>query len=400
MDYSNNQETRKYKYYLVCVVVALLFIVGWFAWKWQVNRDASNNLALNSSSDYIIPGVPSINIFNHQGDLSYIFPSDTTAGAVSVLEYWNPGANNFVEISSFIYAEKEKTGEAIRKLIDAQYKNKYTFKREKLSINDLKKYINPKVKTPLLLFFPLDKDQAVNINFHPLSVLIGIKESEKKIVFHNYYFGNNYEMSFADFEKSWERMRPDERNAFYVIQPVDIDERLKEISSRKMAEYPDRIRVMKEFNSLVANFAISRVMSSTNQNYLAMEYILRVKSDPRFEKEVHNAYKTELYFILANAYLKKGELDSAKENALRSVELNHDLNKPLWDWPGMEIQGNKSGNTGEYSDPYRILGDVYLQTNEFELARQNYEKALAIRPDNAAALSGIDIANAKLSTNK
>lgn len=399
MDYLTSQTTNKKKYYLIgsIIIFLLLGVTVWFGWK--VKEVGFSSIKSTSNYDYVIPGVPAINLFNHQGNLSYISPSDTVASTVSILEYWNPGANNFVEISSFLRAEKDKNGETIRRLLDGFYKNEYNFKREHLNINELKKYINSEVKTPLLIFFPLDKEQPSEVTFHPLTVVIGIKESEKKIVLHNFYLGNNYEISFADFEKSWESMRIDERDAYYVIQPIELKEKLKEVSSRKVNQYPARIRVMDDFSGLLADYAVSRAMRTFGENDLSMEYALKVKNDPRFEKEIHTFYKMEIHGLLASSYFKKDDLESAKQNALLAMEMNHDLNKPFKDWPGIENPGSRVGEVNKSSEPYKLLGDIYLRTNELDLAKQNYEKALEIRPtNNQEASLGLQLVNLKTSS--
>ena len=47
------------------------------------------------------------------------------------------------------------------------------------------------------------------MTYHPATLLIGIEDSQKKVVLQDYWFGNNYEVSFDDFNKLWEEMRPD-----------------------------------------------------------------------------------------------------------------------------------------------------------------------------------------------
>jgi tetratricopeptide (TPR) repeat protein len=381
----------KTKYYIIGIIVVILFlsIVGWFAWK-------SGSSGSGSNYDYVIPGVTPVNVFNHQGNLSNLNLSDTVSSIASVLEYWNPGANNFVEISYFIKSEKVKNGDSIRRLLDGFYKDKYVFKREQLSIDELKQYINPKVKTPLLLFFPLSKDQPAEITFHPLTVLIGIKESEQMLVLHDFFLGNNYEISFTDFEKSWESMRSDERNAYYIIQPVELKKKLVEINSRKTEPYPIRTEVMDDFGGLIANYAISRAMEANGNVVSAMDYALKVKDDPRFQDELHPFYKMGTYLILTSINLRRGDIDLAKQFALSAVEFDHDLDKPYKNWPGIEMNGNAVGVIGEDSAAYRLLGDAYFQNNEPELAKQSYKKALSIKPLDKDASAHLDLVNSKL----
>lgn len=397
MEYSNPQVANNKKYYLIGlgVILFLTVIAVWFFWK-QQGKEFSQT---TPSYDYVIPGVPAINLFNHQGDLSYISFGDISASTTAVLEYWNPGENNFVEISNFFNTGKALiNGDRIKQFIDNSYEGKYTFRREHLGVNELKKFINSETKTPLLFFFPLDKNQALEVSFHPLMILIGIKESEQKLVMHNYYLGNNYEMSFADFEKSWQRMRPDERDAYYVLQPVDLSSKLKEISSRKMDGYPARISVMDEFSGLLTDYAIGRAMNYTGNFYLALGYSQKAQNDPRFQDAIHPFYKMGIYYFLTNIYLKQGDLEAAKQTALLSVEADRDLNKPFNDWPGVEIRGNRLDNVGELSDPHRVLGDIYVQTNELDLAKQCYEKALEIKPNNTEASKGLELISNKSST--
>ncbi|HLM84117.1 MAG TPA: hypothetical protein VK254_02835 [Candidatus Bathyarchaeia archaeon] len=340
--------------------------------------------------DYVIPGVPYIGSFNHVGDFSQL---DTlTSETVAALEiYWYPGEKNNADISLFfnkISSEKPLFGakDVSDYFVQA---GKYSAKIEHLQLDALKKYINPDARTPLLVFLALDADQPIENIYSPTALVIGIKESEQKLVLHDPWAGNNFEISFDEFNKRMERMRPEWRNNYIVVQPTDFKNKLKEMKSRSFAPYPARTQTMEKTLDMFRNYALGWGADQAGQFDSAIGYFQKAKNDPRYEEYFPPAFKVYLTAYLAEAYSRKKDLDNATKYAAESISLDHDLDKPFKDWPGYELRSNAAEHFGEITIPYRVQGDIYLAMKNFQKAKESYARALVIRPGNPLAKRGL-----------
>lgn len=388
----NNSNKPKLKYLLLSAV--LILCLGVLVWYLFTQPSG------NSFQDYTIPGVPYIGIYNHSGELSNL-SGDTASAVASILEYWNPEKNNLVGINQAIMS---RTGiligeNTVMNLIRNDYGN-YKVEKVKIEINEIKKYINPKIKTPLFLFLPIDKDQPLIITYYPATVLIGIKESEQKLVFHNYWLGNNYEVTYDDFNKLQERMRPDERNFYLVIQPKNLKEKIREINQRTTSSYPERTSIMKEAEAMFKNYAIERGANILSLNEVAIDYSLKVINDSNFEFYFPPYSKVRVLYELGELLLKQKDYPNALNYTNKAIELNQDLDKPFKDWPGYEIRSNKPDIIDRISGPYRVLGDIYKGLEDFSKSKEAYEKALEINPFNSGAVRNLQLVELELAKKK
>jgi len=389
-------SNKKSKLYLVGVVILLFFIIGGGLWYWFKTQIYQKTQIENKKIDYIIPGVPYIGIYNHKDLFSHII-GDTASAVASILEYWNPGKNNLVEISR---AFRPRSGvligdNSIINFINKTYSD-YNVERVNISIDEIKNYINPSSRTPLFLFLAIDRNQPLNVTYHPATVLIGIKESEKKLIFHNYWLGNNYEISYDEFNELWGRMRPDERNTYLVIRPKNLTEKLKELTSRETISYPQRSSIMEKAVNIFKNYAIGVGGNHLGLNNLAIDYFSRVIKDSNFEAYFPPYYKVMVLYQLGELFLKQKDYSNALNYTNKAIELNQNLDKPFKDWPGYEVRSNKPDIIDRISGPYRVLGDIEKELKDFKKAKEAYEKALEIQPTNSAARRGLSSVNLEL----
>ncbi len=379
--------------FLGVIILALIVFFAWNHWRTK-NMIQENPLA--QKIDYIIPGVPYYGIYNHKESASFL-STDKPAAIASVLEYWNPGKNNFQTIDQFFpnlverkEFDKPRSWDEIKNFVNSQ--GNYVTEIEELIIDDLKKYVNPKTKTPVIITLAIDQNQPVNIPYYTMKVLIGIKESEQKLVFHDFWFGNNYELTYDEFNKLAEKTNPRFKNKYLVIQPKDINNKLKEINNASNTNSldPKRTQLTNINSQMLLNYILgSAVLKYGLPSRMAIDYSEKVKNEASFESSFPPIFKTLLFFRLAQAYLALDDLDNALAAALKSVELNHDLDKPSGDWPGYEIAYNSASNKGQLSNSYRILGDVFNKRGAPEEAKYNYQKALEIYPENQLAQEGL-----------
>ena len=366
-------ESRKIK---LSMIVALILAASLGVVLFGLSK---NKNPIAGKIGYVIPGVPYFSVHNHTGK-NIVVMGDTVSAVLSIQEYWNPGKNNYVETYRSIKTGAIfVTGESIRSFFT---RAGYAVKEVHLENNELKTYINDSAKTPLFAFLSVDENQSEKDLYHPAVVVIGVKESEQKVIVHDFWLGNNYEISFSDFDQRWSRMRPDEQKNYIIIQPQNLKSALTELGTRKIENYPKRTMTMDRTMGMLKNYALGFGSGDlSNLNSEALDYFSRVEKDSGFKEELPPFFRVMTYYELASAYLKARKFDSALEYALKAVDANHDLDKPSNDWPGYERELGLVN--GELSDPWIALGNVYLETKNYQKAKEAYAKSLQIAPDNS-----------------
>ncbi len=356
---------------MMAIAIVLAVLVGVALFGLYKSRKAAT-----AKVDYEIAGVPYFGRLNHTGQ-NKVISGDTVSAAISILEYWNPGQNNFVETNRSMSAgQKFITGESVRNFFTQAG---YVAKEVHLENNELKQYINSDSKTPLFAFLSVDGSQPKNDAYHPAEVIIGVKESEEKVVMHDYWLGNNYEISFAELDQRWGQMRKDEQKKYIIIQPQNLSEKLAELKTRKIEDYSRRTVTMEKSAEMLKNYTLGVGEEMSNLNLQAKDYFLKVEEDPNFNTYLPPYFKVMTYYHLAKSSLAINDLDLASVYAQKAVDIDHDLNKPSNDWPGFEddLTMNVSG---ELSYPWAVLGDVSLATKNYPKAKEAYEKALQLEP--------------------
>ncbi|MFA7319312.1 MAG: tetratricopeptide repeat protein [Parcubacteria group bacterium] len=343
--------------------------------------------AVSTKNAYLISGVPFYGVHNHF-DRSLSVPVNSVA---SIMEYWEPGRSSSSDMQEVI---SKQQGGAMNEVVSFFSRRDFSAKVLKLPLTDLKKYINPEVKTPLLLFLPISVDQPAALAYAPSAVMIGLDEKEQKLTFHNYWLGNNYEMSFDEFNQLENKLRPDQRDMYIVVQPKDLDEKLKGISGRKTENYPARTEIMRNGEQMFKDYAVGSGGAYESKMFdVALDFLSRVEKSPNFNEFFPPYMKTMLYSKMASAYIGENNFDSALVYAQKAAAIDQDLDQPFKDWSGMKINW-RAGSQSQLSDPYSLLGDIYRQQKDFQKAEENYVKALSIAPSSATAKNGMEIINA------
>ncbi len=381
----DSRKTFRWVAAAVLVLAVLAAGIFWMLWGKKQN-------IFSGPVNYTIPGVPYIGIHNHTGKFNGLF-ADKDSAIVSVLEYWKPGENDLKKIRQAV-ARKERTVPEMANFVNGMSGMKAELKA--LKLDELRGFVSFQGKTPLMAFFALDENQPAEMRYYPARVLIGIKESEKRLIFHDYWLGNNYEITFDAYNKLLEKTPPALRNKYLVIQPVDLKNKLKEIKKRQISTYPARTEIMDKAEQMFKNYALAWDPHDSGQYDLAINYFSKVLGNPKFEEFFPPEYKVRAYSELAEMQLGKNDLENALKNVQKAVEMNHDLDKPFGDWPGYELGGNAPGRLGEITVPFRVAGDIYMRMNNFEKAKENYAQALVIKPTNSKAKAGLAAAEAAL----
>lgn len=377
-------KIRENKLFVGISLVIILFIVIISFWSVKNYKTLISNKLDIMNSAYIIPGVPYYGVHNHFAG----YLEGNTNSVFSVIEYWNPG------LIESLKAKKNNLYVGNLSEVSTIFgKENFTAQTIKLSLSDLKKYINPEIKTPLLLSLPISVDQPITVKYYPLTLLIGINEKEQKLIFHNYWLGNNYEISYNEFNQLENSLPISQRNLYVVIQPTNLNEKLKEISQRKIEAYPARTSIMQNGEQMLKYYAIGSGAYGLKMNNIAREYLLKSENDTNFDEYLPPFFKTWMDNAIGQIYYDENDLDNALLYAQKAVAENHDLNQPFKDWLGIELDW-RSGDETRFSSSYNLLGDLYRAKKDFQKAKDSYTEALRITPDSLRAKHGMEIITA------
>jgi tetratricopeptide (TPR) repeat protein len=371
-------SSNKKRYFILALLFVLILAVigGYLVFK--------KGIITYEQTNYVIPGVPYISQYNHTGKYGYVGHDPFASSTSMILEYWNPGKNDFDEIRrAFLLSGAEKGNGNLDNMgsIISDLGNLSVVKK-KLEIKDFNKYINPQVKTPLLLFLPLSEDQSADNVYYPATLLIGMNDSEKKLTFHSYWYGNNFEMSYDEFNKLRDIMSSNSNGKDYylVVQPKNLQDSLNKIQNRTADAYPARTRVMNGMEGMMKNYGIGYGHYLLHQYPQARDYFSRVENSAEFNDICPNFLKVQLYYYIGDINLKRKDFEQALYYAKKGIDIDYDLDKPFLDWPGYESTMNLPNKYGIDSRPYELAGDIYLGKNMEKEAQDSYRQALEISP--------------------
>lgn len=371
---STPSEKNRFIKPIVGFLLAMVFFIGIVLF-W-INRERKIS--------YTIPGVPYYNVWNHRGEAAY-FSGETAAAIFSVLDYWSPGITKPAETDKFFKIERKAGGsvdiEDIKRYVDSIAKDQYIVQPVVLKQNEIKQYVNSEIKTPLLVYLPISEEQPADLAYYPVGVVIGVNEIEGKITVHDFWLGNNREISFDELGNFWERKQPNQRNMYFVIQPKNLKEALEKIKKKEIRPYPIRTTLMVGNEVMIKNYVLG-IGAQTALNYdLASSFFSKIESDPAFQSNFIPVLKVQVLSRLSAIKLQNKDLAGALSYAEKAVELDHDIDKPLDNgWLGYEYVRVDKANQGKSPDPYRVLGNVYKAMGENEKAIDAYKKVLEIDP--------------------
>ncbi|MFA7319313.1 MAG: hypothetical protein WC022_01825 [Parcubacteria group bacterium] len=376
-----NETKNKKIFWLVALVIILLASGVYFIF--MLKNINKNERSTAAAGNYVVPNVPYFGMYDHKGSFSFVCGytgGDFCISALEILEYWNPGQNNIRAVcdrlKEGISSQENVSLVAPYNLVQMFEEKGFSAQMMKLSLTDLKKYVNSEAKTPLMLFLPISNDQPDSISYYPATVLIGVDEKAQKLTLHSYWLGNNYELSFDEFNQLENKLQPDQRDAYVVVQPKNLDEKLKEISERKIAAYPARTSIMQNGEEMFKNYAIGSGGAYNSGLWpQVLEYLSKTENDSNFNEFFPPYFKTMLYYQKAKMYFLKNDLDNALVYAQKAVVINQDLDQSFKDWPGYEISYNSPDKRGIAPEPYMILGDVLDKKGDLKGALNAYKEA-------------------------
>ncbi len=343
---------------ILILVLASLLAVGFFYWRMpEVN--------------YLITGVSYYGFYNFW---SQRIDSNIITSVMEVLGYWGDKRITLADLQKQFPIPKDLSTDPIsiyqiKKFFeDNGYKTSvWVSAKPGDEISEIKKFVNQDKKIPVIVYQErsLD-DQSKTKNYR---VVIGLFDQDKKIVVHDFYWGNNFELSYEEFNKYFN----DHTRAILAVWPS------KEISGQISGpnsnfSYSPRIEAMDKLGKLLTNEITSATVAAIFYNDFEKSSVLSetVINSPDFEY-FPLAFQVDYMVSLAKTYIKLEKIDKTIDLLNnRVLPINHDLKKLPLNWEPQILQN-------EQIHPYYLLAQAYLKKNLKDLALVNYKKAKLVK---------------------
>ena len=370
---------------IAAAVVIFLLVAGYLYYQSPSLFDRVPSV-VSPTHDYLVQGVPYYGIYTYQDGPASAFSGPSEASVGMILEYWNPGENDFVQLASDLRSVARE-GNTYRMSLIADYIDTfpgYDASFEMLTFSELKRLVSDRQQTPVFTFIETQTDTPAS---YPLGVLvIGISDTDNTVTVHDYWLGNNRTLSIDEYLALNGAASERTPVSYLVIQPEDVRTVLAERGETPPA-YEARSEVMNRTAHMFLHYHIGEWATFGGNNEYAIEQFEEVLADPDYEAFFPTYFKVYANAFLAENYLASDNLAKAAEHVTAAVQLNNGLDEPgAGGWPGIVVSYNAEGAEGELNYPYVVLGDLFLAQDKTEEAREAYEKAQSITPGDTRVL--------------
>jgi len=368
---------KKSLFLLISVLFSILLIVGLGSFfYWQKTKSPPAEESVN----YLIPGVPYYGYYTHLLSSTNVSRSIAFSMA-SIFAYWGEDGQFFTP-ESLVRVELLETPElgVLNKpfltFLDRfeyghpGYGNPYgpRFVARSLgeAISSIKQFVNSEKKIPILVHQKFNADPENDYSSY--RVIIGLFEDEKKLVVHDWLYGNNYEISFEDFEK----MFLNDMIVFVPVWPSD-ESKVKNTHTRNMSTvYPKKSEVMDKLKG----FWDTHVETFTGVETDILEY-KKMADDVQMEL-IPPPYRIIIYTVLAEKQMDAGDFDGAIATLEeRIMPLNHDLNQVYGLFAGnLKLFKNLDCKEYKFGFPYALLAKAYLKNKNFVKAGETVKEGM------------------------
>jgi hypothetical protein len=332
--------------------------------------------------NYLIPGVPFNGIYN-----LYFQRADSTAisSVMDVLGYWGDERFNVPALKK-IFMVPTSSPEAIfypyeipsipkiqKFFEDNGYKTYIWFAiKPGGEINEIKKFVNEEKKIPVIVYQKRTVPETSSAPFFSVAgdrVVIGVFDNDKKIIVQDHDFGNNYEISYDDFEKMFSA----NIRAILAVWPSDsLKESLR--GPNYSTPYPARIASMGKSGKLLATIGSLAIGYYWHGDFdLAGKFYEAMVASPDF-KVFPPAFQINMLANLVRSYINLGKYDKAISILKQQIlPMDHNLNQPFEGWlmPSQD----------KFVTPYFLLSQAYLKSGQSQLAAETYKEMVAVRDE-------------------
>lgn len=351
--------TRKKLITLVVSLIIASFIAGLFGGWFYLKKYKMGPEGLEGIN-YLIPGVPYNGFYN-----LYFQRADTAviSSVMDILGYWGDKRFDLSDIK-----EKFPIRENFSTLDIKSFFEENGYQTERWAsqlpggeIEKIKEFVNSEQKIPVIFFQKVSPNPENTIL--RFRVVIGVFDEDQKVIVHDHYFGNNYEISYQDFEAMFQS----DARATLAVWPSDDLAGVIEGADNE-ASYPFRLEEMDKIGDLLVNEALEAAHYNRIKDFeKTLPFYAAFVNGPDFQY-FPPAFRVSILSFWASWHLD--ELNQPDE-AIKIINervspLNHDLDKPIEGWftPPQD----------KLASPYYVLARAYLQKGERELAIQNYEE--------------------------
>lgn len=350
---------NKKKTALIILVVFFgisILVGGWFYY--------SRVLTVN----YLIPGVP------YNGINNLFFSRANTSEISSILDilgYWGDKRFAVSDLGQKFPPAKKVTPTST--ILKPEIQSFFTENGYETSgwlsvgrdnaIKEIKQFVNSQNKIPVIVLRRWTLDQKNNIFAFTAEVVIGIFDNSQKVIVHNHYYGNNYEISYDDFEKMF---RIGGGSGILAVWPSDkIKGQIKEPNYELV--YPQRLESMDKAGTLLTTkYLLALRLWRAGAFEQSVAVYKEFFDDPNF-KYFPSAFQIVQLKNFARLYLYLNQPDEAIKIINEQVlPLNKNLSQTLQGWSGVSVD--------EFSSPYYVLSLAYLKEGKRDLAVDSYKK--------------------------
>jgi hypothetical protein len=237
---------------------------------------------------------------------------------------------------------------------------------------------------PVVIAQRLALDAPINITTS--RVIIGYSDVKKVFIVHDNNFGNNYEISYEDFESLRD---PEATKGFFYIQPSP--ELVGSIAGPDRSKtYPPRLSIMddKDVREVLINYEILGSLRreekglGVNKNAEIVGVWEDIVFGEGFSK-LHPAGAMMASYSLAVAYTNRLKEHQKAVDILEDITipfLEVDFKEPSGDWDrkNLEIYDAKEW----YTDPWLYLGISHYRLGNRAAAETAFKKTISLDPDN------------------
>lgn len=338
------------------VAVLLLAIAIGGAFYWYTGR----------IPDYVILDVPYLGLYS-----GTILWNDSQTSAAMLLRYWGDGRVDLKTITKELPTGTLTSFDSL-----SEFFRRYGYRAEVhefRGIKELSKFINPQVKTPLIMLRRLSHRTDLP-PIYTFSVLLGIRGSREELIFHDNIYGNNYRITFSEFEDLLQGVG----RKFLAVQPTpEIKNQLRPVWEDK--PYPLRRNIMDSADNIDLNLRWAVLDTLASRGDLSAEQLRdgwqAIVEHPAF-LNLHPLGRIVAYIRLAKYHRDLKNYTEAirviEEYALR---LNHNLNQPYGEWD------RDPTTVRESIQPWLSLERTYIAMGDLMKAKAALGKALALMPD-------------------